>query len=59
MWNTLGGIHPHGRTTLRDIKFPESCTTMVVTWIAHVDETTSKTKAAHEIFIGLQLWLGQ
>ena len=45
--------------TPRDIEFPELYTTTVVTWIAHVDETTGKPKATYEIIIGLQVWIGQ
>ena len=59
MWNTLGGKYLYKMATPRDIEFPELYTTTVVTWIAHVDETTGKTKAAYEIIIGLQVWIGQ
>ena len=59
MRNTLGGKLPYTRATSRDIEFPELFTTMVVTWIVHVDETTGKTKAAYEIIIELQIWIGQ
>ena len=48
MWNTLGGKYHFKMATPRDIEFPELYTTKVVTWIAHVDETTGKTKAAYE-----------
>ena len=59
MWNTLGGKYHYKMATSRDIEFPELYTTTVVTWTAHVDETTGKTKAAYEILIGLQVWIGQ
>ena len=59
MWNTLGGKYLYKMATSRDIEFPELYTTRVVTWIAHVDETTCKTKAAYEIIIGLQVWIEQ
>ena len=59
MWNTLGGKYRYKMATPRDIEFPELYTTTVVTWIAHVDETTGKTKAAYEIIIRLQVWIGQ
>ena len=59
MWNTLGGKYLYKMATPRDIEFPELYTTTVVTWIVHVDETTGKTKAAYEIIIWLQVWIGQ
>ena len=59
MWNTLGGKYHYKMATPWDIEFPELYTTMVVTWTAHVGETTGKPKAAYEIIIGLQVWIGQ
>ena len=43
--NTLGGKFFTKKKALLDIWFPELDTTKVVTWIAHVDEITDKTKA--------------
>ena len=54
----VGGKYLYKMATPRDIEFPELYTTTVVTWIAHVDESTGKTKATYEIIIGLQVWIG-
>ena len=54
MWNTLGGKYLYKMATPRDIEVPELYTTTVVTWIAHVDETTGKTKVAYDIITWLQ-----
>jgi hypothetical protein len=40
-WKTLGGTFTTNYESLLDFKFPESSTSKVVTWQAHVDDKTS------------------
>ena len=54
-WNTLGGKFFTTKKALLDIRFPELDTTKVVTWIAHVDETTDKTEASYGMIIGMDM----
>jgi hypothetical protein len=39
-WKTLGGTFTTNYESLLDFKFPEIRTSKVVTWQAHVDDTT-------------------
>jgi hypothetical protein len=40
-----------------DFKFPEISTSKVVTWQAHVDDTTSSKESAYDMIMGMDLMI--
>jgi hypothetical protein len=54
-WKTLGGTFTTNYESLLDLKFPELSTSKVVTWQAHVDDTTSSKEAAYNMSMGMDL----
>jgi hypothetical protein len=54
-WKTLGGTFTTNYESLLDFKFPELCTSKVVTWQARVDDKTSNKEAAYDMIMGMDL----
>jgi hypothetical protein len=54
-WKTLGGRFTTNYESLLDFKFPESSTSKVVTWQAHVDDKTSSKEAAYDMIMCMDL----
>jgi hypothetical protein len=54
-WKTLGGTFTTNYESLLDFKFPEISTSKVMTWQAHVDDTTSSKEAAYDMIMGTDL----
>ena len=54
-WNTMDGQFNTKRKAPINVKLPEFSTNKTITWIAHVDETTSQNKAMFDLIIGLDL----
>jgi antitoxin component of RelBE/YafQ-DinJ toxin-antitoxin module len=54
-WKTLGETFTTNYESLWDFKFPELCTSKVVTWQAHVDDKTSSKEAAYDMIMGMDL----
>jgi prenyltransferase beta subunit len=51
----MGGQFNTKRKAPINVKLPEFSTNKTITWIAHVDETTSQNKAMFDLIIGLDL----
>ena len=54
-WRTLGGKFITTKQAIIDIKFPELDSHKVVTWIAHVDETTATKASPYAMIIGMDM----
>ena len=54
-WRTLGGKFVTTKQALIDIKFPELDSQKVVTWVAHVDETTEAKTSPYAMIIGMDM----
>jgi hypothetical protein len=54
-WKTLGGTFTTNYESLLDFKFPETSTSKVVTWQAHVDDKTPSKEAAYDMIMGMDI----
>jgi hypothetical protein len=54
-WTTTGGMFSTKWKAPIYFKLPEFSTKKTITWIPHVDETTSPNKAMFDLIIGLDL----